>query len=98
MKEANQRLDALTQRLIDADQTGRGIEPLAIADEIGHIRQLLASAPAVKRAEGGDRHWRCEECGTIFHGDEAPASCAECGRENFFLADLEQPNVESAGG
>ena len=98
MKEANERLNALTQRLIDADQTGRGMEPLAIANELGKIRKLLATAPAVKRAEGGDHHWRCEDCGTIVHGDQAPDVCAECGGAKFFLADLEQPNVESAGG
>jgi rubrerythrin len=98
MKEANEQFDALTRRLIDADQTGRGIEPLAIANEIGRIRHLLAAAPAVKRREGGDRHWRCEECGTIVHGDTAPEKCAECGRDKFFLADMEQPNAESGAG
>jgi len=98
MKEANEQFDALTRRLIDADQTGRGIEPLAIANEIGRIRHLLASAPAVKRRDGGDRHWRCEECGTIVHGDTAPEKCAECGRDKFFLADMEQPNAESGAG
>jgi rubrerythrin len=52
----------------------------------------------VKRRDGGDRHWRCEECGTIVHGDKAPEKCAECGRDKFFLADMEQPNAESGAG
>ena len=42
MREAMKRLDALTQQLIEADQTGGGLEPLAVARELGKIRQLFA--------------------------------------------------------
>ncbi|HEV8229468.1 MAG TPA: hypothetical protein VGQ86_05880 [Candidatus Limnocylindria bacterium] len=93
-----QRLDELTQQLIEADQTGSGLEPLTVARELGDIRQLLAQAPAVIPATGGRKHFRCEACGTITHGDSAPARCATCGGTTFFSADLEQPAVESAGG
>ena len=98
MQEALRRLDALTQKLIEADQTGSGLEPLAVARELGQIRQLLAQAPAVIPATGGQHHFRCEQCGTITHGAAAPAKCATCGGKTFFSADLEQPAVESAGG
>ncbi len=98
MQEALRRLDALTQKLIEADQAGAGLEPLAVAHELGRIRQLLAQAPAVIPATGGQRHFRCEQCGTITHGAAAPATCATCGGKTFFSADLEQPAVESAGG
>jgi rubrerythrin len=98
MQEALRRLDALTQKLIEADQTGSGLEPLAVARELGQIRQLLAQAPAVIPATGGQHHFRCEQCGTITHGAAAPANCATCGGKTFFSADLEQPAVESAGG
>lgn len=98
MQEALRRLDALTQKLIEADQTGAGLEPLAVARELGQIRQLLAQSPAVIPATGGQRHFRCEQCGTITHGAAAPAKCATCGGKTFFSADLEQPAVESAGG
>ena len=43
VKEALARLDALMNRLVEADQTGTGIDPLRIASELGRIRQLLAS-------------------------------------------------------
>jgi rubrerythrin len=98
MQEAMRRLDALTQELIEADQTGSGLEPLTVARELGDIRQLLAQAPAVIPAAGGQQHFRCESCGTITHGSAAPARCATCGGSTFFSADLEQPRVESAGG
>jgi|SRR5687767_13624513 rubrerythrin len=98
MQDALRRLDALTQQLIEADQSGTGTEPLAVARELGKIRQLLAQAPAVVRATGGQQHFRCESCGTITHGAAAPATCATCGGRTFFSADLEQPFVESAGG
>ena len=98
MQEALRRLDTLTQKLIEADQTGSGLEPLAVARELGQIRQLLAQAPAVIPATGGQHHFRCEQCGTITHGAAAPAKCATCGGKTFFSADLEQPAVESAGG
>ena len=98
MREAMQRLDALTKQLIEADQTGAGLEPLAVAQELGRIRQLMAEAPAVIRAQGGQHHFRCEQCGTITHGAAAPQACATCGGTKFFSADLEQAAVESAAG
>jgi len=98
MKDAMHRIDALMQKLIEADQSGAGLEPIAVAHELGRNRQLLAEAPAVIPAAGGQRHFRCESCGTITHGAAAPASCAQCGGRTFFSADLEQPRVESAGG
>src|SRR3979490_1729728 len=101
MQEALRRLDQLTQQLIEADQSGTGFEPIAAAHELGRIRQLLAQAPAVIPATGGQRHFRCESCGTITHGaaaPAAPATGAACGGKTFFSADLEQPAVESAGG
>jgi rubrerythrin len=98
MQEAMRRLDTLTQQLIEADQSGAGMEPIAVARELGKIRQLLAQAPAVIPATGGQHHFRCESCGTITHGASAPQRCATCGGRTFFSADLEQPAVESAGG
>lgn len=98
MQEVMRSLDTLTQKLIEADQSGAGMEPLAVARELGRIRQLLAQAPAVIPATGGQHHFRCESCGTITHGAAAPAKCAQCGGKTFFSADLEQPHVESAGG
>src|SRR5207237_9188148 len=53
VKEALARLDALMNRLVEADQTGTGIDPLRIASELGQIRQLLVEAPAVVRAKCG---------------------------------------------
>ena len=98
MNEALVRLDALMNRLVEADQTGSGIDPLRIASELGEIRQLLAESPSVIPAKGGQRHFRCEACGTVTHGAEAPARCPTCGRTKFFSADIEQPFVESGAG
>lgn len=98
MREAMQRLDALTQQLIEADQTGAGLEPLEVAQELGRIRQLMAESPAVIPAAGGRKHFRCESCGTIAHGSAQPEKCATCGGTKFFAADLEQANVESSAG
>ena len=98
MKEALTRLDALMNRLVEADQTGAGIEPLQVASELGQIRQLLAEAPAVVRAKGGQNHFRCESCGTISHGERQPEKCPTCGGRKFFAADIEQPFVESGAG
>jgi len=92
VKEALVRLDELMNRLIEADQTGSGIDPLPIASELGQIRQLLAEAPAVVRARGG------EACGTISHGEAEPERCPTCGGRKFFAADIEQPFVESGAG
>ena len=98
MKEALVRLDALMNRLVEADQTGAGIDPLRIANELGQIRQLLAEAPAVGRANGGQTHFRCEACATIAHGARDPERCPTCGGRKFFAADIEQPFVESGAG
>ncbi|HEV8470668.1 MAG TPA: hypothetical protein VGR46_13770 [Candidatus Limnocylindria bacterium] len=98
MKEALEQLDALMNRLVEADQTGAGIDPLRVASELGQIRQLLAEAPAVIRAKGGQKHFRCEACGTVVHGADAPARCPTCGGTKFFAADIEQPFVESGAG
>ncbi|MGH2499147.1 MAG: rubredoxin-like domain-containing protein [Candidatus Limnocylindria bacterium] len=98
MREAIEQLDALMNRLVEADQTGSGIEPLRVATELGRIRQLMSEAPAVIRREGGEQHFRCEACGTIVHGAAPPARCPECGKDRFFAADIEQPNVESGAG
>lgn len=98
MNEANERIDALMQHLIEADQTGAGLEPLEVANELGRIRQLLAESPSVMRRAVDEKHWRCENCGTITHGDAAPAKCSKCGEQRFFAADLEQANVESGAG
>ena len=98
MKEALERLDALMNRLVEADQTGAGIEPLHVASELGQIRQLLAESPAVIPAKGGQKHFRCEACGTISHGAGQPERCPTCGGRKFFAADIEQPFVESGAG
>jgi hypothetical protein len=98
VKEALERLDALMNRLVEADQTGSGIDPLRVAGELGQIRQLLAEAPAVVRAKGGQKHFRCEACGTISHGERQPERCPTCGGRKFFAADIEQPFVESGAG
>src|SRR5207244_2967486 len=62
MKEALERLDALMNRLVEADQTGAGIEPLRVANELGKIRQMLAASPSLIRTPGDQRHFRCEAC------------------------------------
>lgn len=98
MKAALERLDALMNRLVEADQTGSGIDPLRVASELGEIRQLLAEAPAVVRAKGGQKHYRCEACGTITHGEAQPERCPTCGGRKFFAADIEQPVAESGAG
>src|SRR5256885_10671291 len=98
MKEALVRLDGLMNRLVEADQTGSGIDPLRIANELGQIRQLLAEAPAVVRAKGGQKHFRCEACGTISHGEHKPERCPTCGGRKFFAAGIEQPLVGAGAG
>lgn len=95
---ALQRLDNLMARLVEADQTGAGLDPLRLAQELGEIRALLARSRAVRRAPGGQLHFRCGICGTISHGASRPERCPECGSEDLVHVDLEQPNVESAGG
>lgn len=98
MKEALERLDALMNSLVEADQTGSGMDPLRVAGELGKIRQLLAQSPMVIPAKGGQKHFRCEACGTVSHGSAAPTRCPTCGGKKFFSADIEQPFVESGAG
>lgn len=91
MKEALDDLDALMNRLIEADQTGAGMDPLDVARDLGRIRHLLAEAPAVlPRSSGGEPHWRCERCGTIAHASRQPDACPKCGHRTLFKADIEQ--------
>lgn len=92
------RLDDLMRRLIEADQTGRAIESLAIANELGEIRLALMQRRAVVPREGGERHFRCETCGTIVHGQAAPATCPTCGKSAFYAADLENTEVDAGPG
>lgn len=99
MREALESLDALMNRLIEADQTGSGVEPLDVARELGRIRQMLAEAPAViPRAAGGEQHWRCESCGTIAHGPAAPPQCPECGHKKLFKADIVAAESDAGPG
>jgi rubrerythrin len=52
----------------------------------------------VPRAKGGERHFRCETCGTIVHGAAAPQRCPTCGKNTFFEADLETSIVDAGPG
>lgn len=88
MQDTLERLDALMNRLIEADQAGDEIEPLAIANELGTIRASLMRAPAVVPRSGGERHFRCDACGTIVHGTAAPNECPRCHKTVFHPADL----------
>ena len=77
------------RRLIEADQTGSGIEPLAMANELGTIRTSLVQGRAVLPRSDGERHFRCDTCGTIVHGRAAPATCPTYGKSTFFPADIQ---------
>ena len=83
------RLDALMNRLIERDQTGDEIDPLDVARELGEIRAELMAMPTVHRGAEDLRHFRCEACGTIMHGDTAPARCAHCAKTRFVNVDIE---------
>ena len=96
--DANQRIDALIQELIEADQRGSGLEPLKVAHELGEIKQALARRKTVRPRPGGEGHWRCEACGTITHASAKPQLCQECKGTKLWPADLEQPNVGSGAG
>ena len=96
MKDPLERLDDLMRKLIESDQAGRPIEPLALANELGAIRQGLMQRPAVVPRKGGDRHFRCEACGTIVHGAAPPNACPTCGKSKFYSADLD--NSDSGAG
>jgi len=98
MQEPLARLDDLMRRLIESDQTGRPMETLAIADELGQIRLALMRGRAVVPREGGERHFRCDACGTIVHGDRAPAACPTCGKSRFYPADLDNQEVDAGPG
>lgn len=71
------------------------MEPLRVADELGVIRDSLMRSRAVVPRTGGERHFRCDACGTIAHGREAPATCPTCGQSNFYPADLQTPMVDA---
>ena len=98
MQEPLTRLDDLMRRLIESDQTGRPMEMLAIADELGKVRESLMQAPAVVPREGGERHFRCDACGTIVHGQREPSACPTCGKSKFYPADLENSEVDAGPG
>ncbi len=98
MREGIRRLDDLMAELIQADQTGEGVEPLRLAQELGRIRAMLLEEPAVVPRSDGQRHFRCENCGTITHGDAIPRQCPTCGGMKFFKADMEAPIVDAGPG
>ena len=94
-----ERLDALMNRLVEADQTGNQLDPQSIAKELGEIRaSLMRGRAVVPRSTGGERHFRCETCGTIVHGTAKPARCPTCGKSSFFEADLESSTVDAGPG
>ena len=94
----NARIDAMIQRLIEADQRGSGIEPMQLVHELGELKVLLARRKTVRPRPGGEGHWRCEACGTITPASVTPTRCPDCGAGDLWLADLAQPNVESGAG
>jgi hypothetical protein len=96
--QLNARLDALIQRLIEADQKGTGIDPMPVAHELGEIKVLLARRKTILPRPGGEGHWRCETCGTITHAKAKPERCPQCDGKVLWPADLEQANVESGAG
>lgn len=98
MKDPLQRLDDLMRKLIETDQTGRPMETLAIANELGAIRQGLMQRRAVVPRKGGDRHFRCDSCGTIVHGANPPSVCPTCGKSKFYSADLENSDSDAGPG
>jgi len=95
VQEPLERLDDLMRRLIESDQTGQPMETLAIANELGQIRNALMQGRAVMPREGGERHFRCDACGTIVHGARPPKACPTCGKSKFYAADLESPIVDA---
>ncbi len=86
-----QRLDTLINELIEADQTGTEIDPLDVARELGEVRAQLMAMPTVHRTAEDLRHFRCENCGTITHGEVAPVRCGRCGKTAFVNVDIESP-------
>ncbi|HUQ41621.1 MAG TPA: hypothetical protein VM052_03890 [Candidatus Limnocylindrales bacterium] len=87
MQEALAKLDALMRRLVEADQTGRGIEPLRVADELGAIRSSLLQGQAVGPRAAGPRAAGDETgprvpgptSGPRTAGDERQFRCDACG-------------------
>ena len=98
VQEPLARLDDLMRKLIESDQTGSPMETLAIANELGRIRLALMQGRAVLPREGGERHFRCDACGTIVHGTRAPAACPTCGKSKFYAADLDNQEVYAGPG
>lgn len=98
MNEALEKLDALMQQLVEADQTGEGIDPQRVARELGIVRQLMTQSPAVIPRPSGESHFRCESCGTITHGKAMPAACPECGHPTLFKADIQQSDSDAGPG
>lgn len=97
MDESNglQRLDALINRLIDSDQTGEDVAPFDLARELGEIRAQLMAMPVVHRSTADQRHYRCEACGTIVHGDGVPGSCPRCGGTALVNVDIRPTGVDA---
>lgn len=93
-----ERLDGLINRLIESDQTGDEIDPFDVARELGEIRSLLMAMPTVHRTDEDMRHYRCESCGTITHGDAPPARCARCGKTTLVNVDIERPATVPRAG
>jgi rubrerythrin len=91
-----QQLDDLINRLIEKDQSGDEIDPLDVAHELGQIRAQLMAMPTVHRTEEDQRHFRCEACGTISHGDVAPARCARCGKTQFINVDIDRSGAAAS--
>lgn len=83
-----EQLDALINRLIEADQVGSEIHPFDVARELGEIRSALMGMPTVHRGAGDLRHFRCEGCGTISHGETTPTRCVRCGSTTFLNVDI----------
>jgi rubrerythrin len=99
VQDALAKLDDLMRRLVEADQTGKGVEPLRVANELGAIRDgLMRGRSVVPRPTGGERHFRCDACGTIVHGSAAPATCPTCRKTEFYEADLETSIVDAGPG
>ena len=96
--DLNQRIDAMIQSLIEADQRGSGIDAMKLAHELGEIKMLLARRKTILPRPGGEGHWRCEACGTITHAKAKPDRCPQCNGTQLWPADLEQGNVESGAG
>jgi len=84
-----QRLDTLINELIEADQTGSEIDPMDVARELGEIKSQLLAMPTVHRGAEDLRHFRCETCGTITHGNALPPRCKHCGGTSFVNVDIE---------